>query len=329
MNRVQIYQHIAANSGDTFGTPGGAEQIFAYQKLTTQAFDEVARRTRCYWKSTSMPLQANVAQFACPQILEMQALTMFTSDGNPHLVDPATTAGMDDWAGVSWRNLQAGGQVYTAIMQGMNLGVLNPAPSFNSQVYSYVDLVLGSSTDANGNPVSTASSAARPFVDTPAPAGDINLFLNIPSGAAAGFVPGWYRIVSVADGVATLIALAGTSGSTGGSASLTSGGLWMEGPGVPGDGTWDDLNDECPLPEVAHFTGMWLAVIWRCMRTVNPENQWRYNAAKEQFTDGLASLLVETKTFTYASRIPALVGDHDGSYLTGSWDPTYGNPLNN
>jgi hypothetical protein len=328
MTRQEIYQHIAANCGDTFGTAGNAEIPFAYQKLVTQAFDELARRSRCYWKTSTMPLQANVAQFGSPQILEMQALTMFTSDGNPHLVDPATTAAMDDWAGVNWRNQVAGGQVYTAIMQGLNSGVLNPAPNFNSQVYSYVDLVLGSGTDINGNAVSTVSSVARSFVNAAAPAGDVNLFLNIPSPAAAGFTPGWYRIVSVDNGKATLSTLAGTSGSANGSATLTSGGLWMEGLGVPGSGTWDALTAECPLPEVAHMTGVWLACQWRAARNPTPENQVRLPLFDKWFTDGLAALLVEVKTFTYASRVPALVGLDDAAYLTGGWDPTYGNPLN-
>lgn len=321
MQRVQIYQHIAANVGDTFGTPGGSEMIFAYKDIVTHAYDEVAERSRCYWKVASMPLVANTPQFGSPSLLEMQALTMFTADGNPHMVDPAVTAAMDDTGGATWRNMQAGGQVYTVVTQGLNSGVLVPAPNFNSIVYPYVDLAL-----SGGGLI--VSSAARPFVNAAAPDGDVNLFLNFPTtGAGLGFTPGWCRIVSVDDfGNATLLTPGGTAGSTAGAATLTSGGLWMEGPGVPGD-IWPNLTDECPLPTFAHWTGIWGACMLRCIRTPNPANVARYPWLKERFDSGLASLLVETKNFTYASRIPALVGLGDGGFM-GAWDSTYGNPLN-
>ena len=79
----------------------------------------------------------------------------------------------------------------------------------NSAQFSGTDLVLATGT--------TVSSASHTFVAT-----DVGNCIQITAGT--GFTPGFYNIVSVAAGVATLGATAGTSGSTGGT--------WAEGGAI-------------------------------------------------------------------------------------------------
>lgn len=321
MLRSEINSNIAENCSEQFGTTGEASAVFAYQKLVSDACDTHSRKTRCYWQVSNLPIIANQARYGAPDILEMQCITVFTADGNIHLVDPANEPAMDDWGGSTWRSQTAGTQPLTIITQGLNSFLLSPAPSFSSSVYSYVDMVLGSTTDANGNAVSTASSVARPFT-----AADVNLFVNVTGGT--GFTAGWYRIVSVAGGVATLLTTAGTAGSVAGAGVLTSGGLWVEGPGVPGQ-TWENPGDTCPLPDRAHMGVVWLASMQRIIssRTLSTgEKQWRYAMCKENYEEHCGMLEREARTITYASRVPSLIGSA-GAYA-GAWDSTFGNPLN-
>jgi hypothetical protein len=316
MLRSDINSHIAENMGETFGTTGEASKDFAYQKLVTQACDEIARRTRCFWKTSYMPIVANQPQYCAPQVIEYQALTLFTADGALHQMDTATTPGMDDWGGSTWRSQSASSQPSVVIAQGLSGIVLSPPPSYNSNVYSYIDLVLG----AGGL---TVSSALRPFVNAPAPAGDVGLSINVIGGT--GFTAGWYPVVSVAGGIATLATSAGVAGSIAGLGTLSSGGLWIEGPGVPGE-TWESKASPCPLPDRTHMAVVWQACCWRCIRDPSDKNALRMKWLKDELMEAVGALEKETFRVTQASRIPAMIGN--GGYQSGAWDSTYGSPLN-
>jgi len=77
----------------------------------------------------------------------------------------------------------------------------------NSAQYNFTDLVIGATT-------TNVSSASHSFV-----AADVGNCIDISAGT--GFTTGWYEVISVAGGVATLDRSAGTAAS--------SGGTWFEG----------------------------------------------------------------------------------------------------
>lgn len=312
MTRQDILTMCRDNMGEVFGTPG---QRFpeGWQKIISTAADDVAQETRCYYAAFSNPIKAYQGAYCCPELLEAEAIHVFTSDGVRHTLDPATIAAMDDWSS-DWRNAVAATQPNTAVVAGLNNIVLYPVPNYASAVASYTDLVL-----VNGQGGFQLSSVARPFVNAAAPAGDVGLWINITSGT--GYSLGWYQISSVSGGIATVLQSAGTAGSTAGVASLTSGGLWMEGPAVPG-ATWENLTDNCPLPDRAHMAVVYKACILRCLRLPSKENAIRRDWLSVEMTKSLGSLEKETHRFTQASRMPALIS----SPGFGSGDQ-YGNPL--
>jgi hypothetical protein len=323
-----MYSHMSENLGEYQGTEGEASRLFAYPKILNRAADTYAEASRGFWVVTWMPIEYNnPGPYCAPQVIEWQCVTLFGSDGNVLAADTATEPGLDSWNGPYWRR-STSGTPNTIAAQGLNSLILTPTPSYASTVANYIDLVLGTASVVdsadNTQTVSTMSSAARPFVNAVAPAGDVNLLLNIPkTPVVTGFNPGWYRIVSVAGGVATLGTLAGVNGSVGGVAVLSSGGLWIEGPGVPGDGTWDNLTDSCPLPDRYHMGIVDEASRLRARRPgANiPDNI--YARIKADADDSMGKIERSARNVTQASRVPAMV---DG-FNSGPWDNIYGNPL--
>lgn len=302
MTRGEITAVAMDFMGERMGTPGAADYQ-AWHRTISEAANRIAEVTRCLYKMTTTPVLAYTAEYKLPGLLSINAGGIYTPDGVWHLLDDATIQAMDDWSS-GWRSAQAGPQPDTLITAGRNLAILYPAPNYASTVAAYTDLVA---TIGGGGLL--LSSAIRPFVNAVAPAGDINLFLQMPGGA--GFTQGTYQIQAINDdGNAVLLTPAGIDGSTAGVATLMSGGLWMEGDGIPG-ASWENDTDICPLPE-PHFAVVWQACIFRAVRDPSAANMKRRQMCMEDLNESLGLLEHEGRRFTKATREPSLVGDSGG-----------------
>jgi len=301
--------------GERFGSQAEADYQ-AWNLLLTQGADEVARNAHCYYKPVTTPVVAGVSTYCSPEIIQLEGGFVFTADGVMHALDVSTPQAMDDWF-ASWRTAQPQDQPDTLITMGLNNAVLYPAPNYSSVVAQTTTLQL--TADGGGLVVSDPS---RPFVAGAAPDGDVGLYLNITDGL--GFIVGWYRITDVDElGNATLASGAGTAGSSQGSASLTSGGLWLEGPSVPGS-SWDGEDNPCPLPERAHMAVVWQACAWRVIAYPTPENRARQPLIQQNLKNALGLLEHEVKRFTTATRVPSNVGQFGGPALPFSPLNMYG-----
>ncbi len=113
--------------------------------------------------------------------------------------------------------------------------------------------------------------------------------------SAGAFAAGRYQILGVDTlGNATLSRSPGPSGASGGAATLTTGGLSVEGYAVP-DNSWSAPSDPCPLPLSAHVAVAARAAWMRCLSFPSAENAARmpgldqiYKYAKGQLEGAVA-----------------------------------------
>ena len=159
-------------------------------------------------------------------------------------------------------------------------------PDMSSLIYAYADLAIQT------NPLQVAS-VGRPFVSS-----DVGYTLRINGGM--GFNTGAYTIISVASGLATLDRPAGTGGSTAGAASLSIGGLYLEGFGVP-LGMWPGQSDACPLPDRAHMCVVYRACLLRIIQKPTQENLARREMLEQEYSQAKGKLGREARGFSQAT----------------------------
>ena len=307
-------QDILVQARDMLGEVQGDPQAgspFAWNKLISQAADEVARRTDCNYATVTTPIVAGTAQYCLPQVYKVKAVSLWIADGSRHTLASSTVAAMDDWS-ATWRDETSQTQPTTWIPTGLNAFALYPVPNYSSTLFSYTDLAI-----QNGNNTQVTSSA-RPFSTA-----DVNLTVQVTS-STSGWVPGFYKIISVNGSIATLATSPGTAGSTSGAGSLTSGGLAIEGYATFGTGTdaqaWDSPTADCPLPHRAHYAVVLKAVLLRIMQNPTDLNLRRQQLIQQEYQSELGSLEAEVRRFADATRQP--------SYTGGSLPGTQANPLN-
>lgn len=315
MTRADIILMARDTLGEDMSTPEGGNPG-AWNRLVTTAADEVARASWCLYTTAVASLTANQSQYCAPEIFELQAASIYYADGSRHTLSMATFAGMD----ASYSNWRDGipGNPNTLVASGLNQFVLAPAPSYSSTIFGYTDIVLS----AGGNQL---SSAARLFQSS-----DVGLQLWLSGGT--GFSTGVYWIIGVTGGVAIVSnapggpqVIAGAGSSTGGMATLSSGGIILEGwgttvttPGMPGD--WSAANAPCPLPSRAHMAVMYKACLLRILRNPTKDNMMRQPGIMAEYRSELGRLQAEVKRWTQATREPAYTGGNGGGYTNGPLD---------
>jgi hypothetical protein len=316
MTRADIILMCRDTLGEDMSSPEGGNPG-AWNRLVTTAADEVARASWCLYTLAAAPITANQAEYCAPSIFELQAASIYYPDGKRHTLSMETFAAMDD-QGSGWRD-NPPGEPAVLIASGLNQFVLYPTPSYDSNVHFYADLAIGVDT-------SKVSSVLRPFL-----LADVGLQLWISGGT--GFTTGVYWVTAVDAGVATLSNVpegppvsVGATLSTGGLASLTSGGMILEGwgttvttPGYPGD--WSAQTALCPLPERAHMAVVYKACLLRILRNPTNDNMLRQPGIMAEYRSELGRLQVEVKRWTHATREPAYTGGgYGGSALAGPLD---------
>jgi hypothetical protein len=94
--------------------------------------------------------------------------------------------------------------------------------------------------------------------------------------------------------------LFGTSAPLG-TATLSTGGLYIEGLLTPGD-TWDNQTDTCPLPTRAHLAVVWRTAIMRCVQFPIEENLARIPFLKEEYRLAKGYLEAEVSRLTQSTQ---------------------------
>ena len=282
LTRTQIKAAALDLLGEDEGVQG-PERAYLLDTWVNTAADEVARSTDCYYSSVTFDLVAGQAEYAAPQVYKVKAVSWTDSTGAQRLLSPSSPAEMDS-RGYNWRNDPLSDPRYY-MTEGASLVRLYPAPSASSLIAIYMDLA------ALGN--SQVSSAIRPFLLT-----DAGTTLNIVGGT--GFTPGSVRVVAVSGGIALLTSDAGASGSTGGQAYLSQGGLTVEGFLVPGD-TWPLGSQNCPLPDRAHIAVVWRVAKYRAIQFPTPTNLQRIALLDAEYKRALGLLETEMHRLSDAS----------------------------
>ena len=282
LTRTQIKAAALDILGEDEGSPG-AERAYLLDTWVNTAADEIARATDCFYSSVTFDLVAGQAEYPAPQVYKVKAVTWTDSAGAQRILSASSPAEMDS-RGYGWRNEALGDPRYY-MAEGAGLVRLYPAPSASSLVAIYMDLA------ALGN--AQATSAARPFL--PADAGTT---LNVAGGT--GFTPGPVRVLAVQSGIALLSADVGASGSVGGQAFLSQGGLTVEGFLVPGD-SWPLGAQNCPLPDRAHMAVVWRVAKYRAIQFPTPANVQRIGLIDAEFKRALGQLEAEMHRMTDAA----------------------------
>lgn len=283
MTRQQITVLCKDTLGEFLGAPG-SDDPFAWDRLIDTAAADVCRATDCFSMVVGAEIVANQATYCLPQIYRLTGV--FWTDAALKRQQLIETLPSDlDYRRIGWRNDPAGSPQYFLPL-GLNEFWLSPTPDTSSLVFTYSDLVIQSNT-------LKVASAARPFV-----AGDAGYTLRITSGT--GFSTGAYTVISAAAGIATLDRPIGTAASSAGAASLSIGGLYVEGFGVP-TGLWTSQSDECPLPERGHMCVAYRACLLRIIQKPTPENLARRPMLEQEYTQAKGKLGREARGFSQAT----------------------------
>jgi len=247
MTRTQFRQLIQGRFRETLGSVG-AQDTFLLDAVINDAADETARATNSFAVTVDIETVANQPIYTAPNVdkIEDAFWTDTTSTRTPLRV---ITAENLTQLIPNWRDQPAGSPRWY-ITRGTNIVALYPTPNASSLIASYTDLVAATAY--------SFSSVLRPFVST-----DVGYTLYMNTVVDSGFINGPNKIVSVAGGVATMQEPVGTASSTGGVGNLSSGGISIEGLGVPGN-TWPNPSDLFPLPDRALPTASWRACVLRC-----------------------------------------------------------------
>lgn len=282
LTRTQIKAAALDLLGEDEGTPG-PDRAYLLDTWVNTAADEIARATDCYYSSVTFDLVGGQSEYPAPQVYKVKGVSWTDSTGQQRVLSASFPAEMDS-RGYNWRNDPAGDPRYY-VQEGAGMVRLYPTPSSSSLLAIYMDLV------ALGN--SQVSSAARPFVIT-----DAGTTLNVVGGT--GFTPGGVRVLAVQGGNALLSSDAGLSGSTGGQAFLSQGGLTVEGYIVPGD-SWPLATQNCPLPDRAHLAVVWRVAKYRAIQFPTAMNIQRIGLIDAEYKRALGLLEAEMHRLTDAS----------------------------
>ncbi|MGO8670985.1 MAG: hypothetical protein ACLQVD_06450 [Capsulimonadaceae bacterium] len=291
LTRQQIKTMASHQLGEFLGTRG-ADSPFLYDTLVNMATDDVARSTDCYAGSVGTDVVAGQSTYSLPQLYKIRGA--FWTDGSGDKIElvETTTPELDDRfsnlaTSAGWRNAPPGDPIYF-VTRGMNILLLYPTPDTSSFVFGYTDLMI------QPNVYQVASAGQRPFA-----ASDTGYTLRIACGN--GFNTGIYMVLAVdSNGVATLDSPAGMPGATGGIATLSTGGLLVEGFLAPGE-SWPAASSVCPLPERAHIAVVWRTAMLRAIQFPTPENQARLPMLDTEFKRQKAMLAAEVSRLTPAT----------------------------
>ena len=283
MTRQEITVLCKDTMGEFLGAVG-SDDPFAWDRLIDTAAADVCRATDCFSMVVDADVTANQATYCLPQLYRITGV--FWTDAALKKQQLIETLPSDlDYRRCGWRNDPPGSPRYFMPM-GLNEFWLYPTPDTNSLIYSYTDLTIGATP-------TQVSSASRPFVD-----GDAGYTMRITGGE--GFSTGAFTIVSVTSGIATLERPAGTGSSSGGSASLSIGGLYVEGFGVP-TGVWPSQSDQCPLPDRAHMCLVYRSCMLRAIQKPTQENLARRTMLQEEYERAKGKLGREARLFSQAT----------------------------
>lgn len=286
MNRAQMNDALGNLLGETLGTPGG-DNPYSKDLLLDNAADELARATYCFFTKYSTEIVNGQAEYCAPSIFRVTAVTARLSDAATQILRQVSVGQMDGAAGSYWRNTPETGDPRVYMAQGLNSVQIYPEPDYTTVVAAYSDLVIQTAT-------ASVSSVARGFVFD-----DIGRTLIVTGGA--GFTPGRYKVVTVSGGIATLDRAVGTAASTGGAATLSTGGLTVEGYGVP-SGSWTKDTDHCPLPERAHMAVVYGAARDRGLQFLSSGSAAQMQIIEQRYREMRGKLEREAATITRAQR---------------------------
>lgn len=287
MNRAQMNDVLGNLLGETLGTPGG-DNPYSRDMLLSNAADELARGTYCYFDRYSTEIVGGQAEYCAPSVFRVTTVTARLSDGSTRLLRQVSAGQLDASYGSYWRTEATGGTPAAYIEQGLNSVLVYPTPDYTSVVAALSDLVIQPTQPMR------VGSAARGFVFD-----DVSCVLIVTGGT--GFTVGRYRVVAVANGLATLDRSVGTAGSLGGAATLSTGGLTVEGYAVPGNG-WPADTDCCPLPERAHMAVVYGAARDRCIQFPSADNGARLQMIEPRYREMRGKMEREAGSITRAQR---------------------------
>ena len=284
-------QEITVLCKDTMGEflgAAGSDDPFAWDRLIDTAAADVCRATDCFSMVVDADVTANQATYCLPQLYRITGV--FWTDAALKKQQLIETLPSDlDYRRIGWRNDPPGSPQFFMPM-GLNEFWLYPTPDTSSLIYPYSDLVVQSVPLYNA---AQLSSIARPFVST-----DAGYTLRITGGA--GFNTGAFTIVSVESGMATVDRPAADFLSSGGTAALSVGGLYVEGFGVPA-GLWPNQSDQCPLPDRAHMCIVYRACMLRVIQKPTQENLARRPILQEEYERAKGKLGREARLFSQAA----------------------------
>jgi len=291
MTRNDIISFCQDERDEVDGTPGNLTP-FAWGRLVSAAADFLARKTRCFYVEFTQDVAPGQSEYCAPPIDRILGARVTDASGN--LISTRFGVPADGFRMAGWPDTPPqSGTPREIIALGSNLLRLVPAPDYATDLYDFTDLAVGTV-------LNTVTSALRPF--TPADAGR---FLLVTGGTGGtGFTPGRYSIQSVdGTGLAALSAPVALTASVGGTAGLSSGGLYVEGYGHPAGG-WPNGTDECPLPEKLHMTVAWHACEARARRMKDYGAADRYRAEWERDKNQMVRDMMNY-TNVHADRRPA------------------------
>ena len=287
LTRQDITNRCRLLLGEELGTES-SETSFIYNTLIDTAVDEMCGKSDAYWASVETDVVANVSLYCCPQIYKVEGVTYRGADGTIHVLQETSSMNLDG-TNRTWRNDLAAPPRYF-VSQGLNQIVLYPVPDTSSSVFSYIDLVIGTVTSTQ----STVTSVARPFVTS-----DVGSSLIVSGGT--NFNINAFRIVAVSGVTATVDGILGTAAATGGIASLSQGGLTIEGFGTP-TGTWAVQSALCPLPDRFHMCLIWRVCIMRAGMHPSKENIAKMPWISEEYKTAMGLLEAQAAQFTRGIR---------------------------
>lgn len=247
MTRGQMKTRIRGLFREAVGTTGAGDP-FSIDWNVSSGADDTARATNCFSGTVHQDVVANQPAYSPPNLISITGAFIIDSTLKRTPLIEITAENLTR-LNPTWRDDVPGTPTHYITRAATSL-VLWPTPKTSSLVQSYTDLVAATAY--------SFSSVAHPFAS-----GGVGSYLTVATAIDSGFTNGPNRILSVAGGIATMEQPVGTASSAGGIATLSNGGLYVEGLAIPGD-TWPNDIDLCPLPSQHHEAVMWRAAMLRC-----------------------------------------------------------------
>jgi hypothetical protein len=147
MNRLRITQ-AAKDFLTEYKGDSSAETPFVWPALVTQAANDVAHRTGCFYGTTSRPVASGVSDYPQLSVYAIRRVTVGDGSGNTILLNPMTMDDLNIWGAVQGFTTASGG--YTAgipsnyVRLASNLIRILPVPNYTGTNLSIEGLAFPS-----------------------------------------------------------------------------------------------------------------------------------------------------------------------------------------